>query len=298
MSSKNYVLLFNLLFLTLNSLVKSMIPGGPAIYKKLFNEEQHELNKELVDNIYNINNDKILYEKVKKLLEDGANPNVRIFYGSRSKMPSLELAIDKGRDIKIIKLLLDYKANPEYGEDGPPIDTAIIRNNLDVLKLLRSCGAKIDPLHLIVAAKLGCDQIIDYLIKSGVDISYKDKNGATYKEYRLDYAVEHNQLKKMKELLDTGANPNIKPDRSVLPLRLAFMQNNFDSIKLLLDYGADPYIKFSPHDDSDKRFLIDLVDSKRQKAFIENYFAILRKKALSESLKMIPNEIINIINQY
>ncbi len=56
----------------------------------------------------------------------------------------------------------------------------------------------------------------------------------------LVYYVRHNDLKKVKELLEKGEDPNKKGEDFRNPLALAFALKNIDCARILLENGANP----------------------------------------------------------
>jgi len=264
---------------------------------------QNALNKALVQNIVNISDNKLLKEKIEQLLKQGANPNAKVYIGTRSHKPALERAIQFGRSYEVIETLLKGKANANFGQDLPPIFEAIDHPDyLRIIPLLKSYDANLNfnpyiGTPLMSAAKSGKFNVVDFLIAQGADQTIKDEQGATYKEYALAGATSQNDLKRMGEYLANGADPNAYMQNEALPLRLAFMQNNNESIKLLMDYGADPYQQFGS---TVIRLLIDFTENQEQRKFVEEYYKIRQEKIKKEveEFGIFPREIAEIIASF
>jgi hypothetical protein len=58
-------------------------------------------------------------------------------------------------------------------------------------------------------------------------------------------AIESNDLKTMKHLINAGANVNARGKGNMTPLMWAFPDNKLERFKLLLDHGADPNVQFT-----------------------------------------------------
>lgn len=59
-------------------------------------------------------------------------------------------------------------------------------------------------------------------------------------DYEIFNCAEKNSHKRLKELLDSGIDPNVTDyDRGAPPLMYACNKGHIESIELLIDYGAD-----------------------------------------------------------
>ena len=80
---------------------------------------------------------------------------------------------------------------------------------------------------------------IDYLIKRGIDINYRDKDGAT----ALLSACHWGYNRIVEFLLQKGADPNFGSENKGFqtnPLLSAAYKSHKEIVELLLVYGADP----------------------------------------------------------
>ena len=110
------------------------------------------------------------------LLNCGAQPN---------KIPGLMSELINKRDIKVIKLLLNYGYNPNKFNNCYPFIEAIRSNNTKLVELLYNYGANINlkdfngNTGLHTAVKLGNDQIIINLIRYNCNLSETNYKGET-----------------------------------------------------------------------------------------------------------------------
>lgn len=139
---------------------------------------------------------------IKKMLEEGVNPNLEI-----DEKPLLVFAINQKASMEIIELLIEYGADINYiDEEGVGIlDEAISNRNLELVKLLASKEVDLNETKrnsgftpLMSASCLGFIDIVKFLLQSGVDISKKDRNNLN----ALEYAIKTDN-KRVVELLKT-----------------------------------------------------------------------------------------------
>jgi ankyrin repeat protein len=63
------------------------------------------------------------------------------------------------------------------------------------------------------------------------------------KDQKLHIATYKGDVKRVKELLKKGANPNAKDKDGRTPLHAAAYEGHVDVVRLLLEHGADPNIQ-------------------------------------------------------
>jgi len=196
----------------------------------------NSLDKLLVENTINGN-----LEKVKELLNKGANPNA-----TYNGVPALIWAVYKGHT-DIVALLLENGANINIQDkDGDtPLIVASIKGNEELIKLLLSKNC-----DLLITSKNG-KSALNYLKEK--DLLYLVDMKPINIE--LFHAAMKNDLARVKFLLDAGANVNIawkgfddqnepifskeEPfDGTTLLLEAASI-GNLELVKILVSYGAD-----------------------------------------------------------
>lgn len=117
--------------------------------------------------------------------------------------------------LKMLQLLLDHKADPDWaGKNGSVLDTAIRNKNEPLIKCLLEAGADINQ------PKEG--SALNTVIRS------------------IDDTSERFNI--MKLLLDSGADINGNGNAKYRPLLIAAQKKQIDTIEFLLGAGADLYI--------------------------------------------------------
>ena len=87
---------------------------------------------------------------------------------------------------------------------------------------------------LIIAARLGHQDVVQLLLDYGADPNQHKNSVST----ALSYAATYGYIEIVKLLLDRGADPNIP--KGYTSLWAASSNGYIDVVKLLLDYGANP----------------------------------------------------------
>lgn len=118
--------------------------------------------------------------------------------------------------------------------------------NVEFIALLQ---AEPDALHamtpfgswLHVAATVGNDELIRYLVEKGLDPSVR---GGTFKGGAINLAASNGHLNVVQYLLSSGAEVDTsEPERN--PLFAAIHGGHADIVQCLLDSGIDASIKYS-----------------------------------------------------
>ena len=189
-------------------------------------------------------------ESVRKLLEDGANPNATDEFGDAILMQAalystadcMKLLLDKGADVNFknkqghsallfcahepekIKLLVARGADVNIsGKSGNTalLVAAVGTNNYEAVKLLIDNGANplaknlIKESALVRATTLAGNDVIDLLLLKGNEIDSVTENFTP-----LTAAIAFSNRNAVLHLLEKGANPNIR-DFYGLPVGLA-----------------------------------------------------------------------------
>ena len=91
----------------------------------------------------------------------------------------------------------------------------------------------------LTEVKVGNRDKVEMLIKDGVDIEVKDKDGYT----ALLIAAEMGNIEMVKVLLENGADVNARDIDKHTALIYAAYQGNLEIAEMLLKYGADVHAK-------------------------------------------------------
>lgn len=173
-------------------------------------------------------------ELAELLLESKADPDLsEREYGNTPLMCAIKY---KGKDLKMIKLLLKYKAKPNLlfddDDDANSWTVAIEKGDTDVLKLLLETGNIPGYAAFNSAIKKGDASIMKLLLQ---DKNNSDLTKKTYK-IALITAVENNSKDNVKLLLsEYKVNPNNEM------LTIATHKGFTDIVELLLQFQVDPF---------------------------------------------------------
>jgi len=176
----------------------------PRIYATPIETYAHDIQRGVPPIFAAIQNH--LYNKLRKLLDDGANIELKNKFGDTP----LIFAIYQN-DSKLVKILLEYGANPNVIDGNglyTPLSKASDSNMIEIVKLLLKYGADINYQHnesetaLTVAAK-GCKkfELVKLLLKHGANPRIMD----TYNQNTITalhgYCKEGENYQKMLKLL-------------------------------------------------------------------------------------------------
>jgi ankyrin repeat protein len=173
---------------------------------------------------------------VRELLKAGANPNIRTKYG----VGVLAYLTDrdnkhKGNQTTILKLLLEYKANPNINDDMgyTPLHHTIYHNNIECTRLLLQAGA--NPNSNTAYRKPLTDAVDD-----GIDmVKLLLQFGAEVNKQALFRAVEGGLLDITRLFIQK--NPGIINHSldDITPLEMAIKRNHPRIVRLLVLAGAN-----------------------------------------------------------
>lgn len=167
------------------------------------------------------------------LLDAGADLNlVRLIPddGELFHATALWYAVAWGQNPKLARFLLDHGSEPNHC-----LWAASWAQDLELTRLLLEHGAEVDPvfhgdtplLGILKVHRLKCAPL---LIESGADINYRDPDGYT----ALHHAVKKKfTLKRIRELLDLGADPGVKNAAGETPAEMAMRLGQPGAAKLL-----------------------------------------------------------------
>jgi len=181
-----------------------------------------------------VNTDNVIL--VRELLKAGANPNVRTKYGEGV----LEELTDrdnkhKGNQITILKLLLEYKANPNINNVAgtTPLHITVVNNNIECTRLLLQAGANpnpntIDHKPLTYAVDNGID-MVKLLLQFGAEVNKQALLAAVRKGF-LD--ITRLFIQKNPGIINHSLD-------NITPLEMAIIKNHPRIVRLLVLAGAN-----------------------------------------------------------
>ena len=185
---------------------------------------------------------------IEKLLQCGWHPDTRF---NIWETPPLHIAIEK-KNITIVKMLLDFKANPNIIENSmnfvTPLSVATLIDDRNFFELLISYGADVNfkikqnfYTPLVQAVYHNKFELMEYMLSNGANV-----NGCVDKDTKtpLHHAscTRKGFSRALEILLKHGADANL-PDKEP-PLLEAIERGNELSVILLLKKGAKVNIKY------------------------------------------------------
>jgi hypothetical protein len=170
--------------------------------------DEYKASRDLSNLYYSPDHESPDYNKVKALLERGANPNVN--RDSSYNPVSLEL---QNSNYKTLELLFSYKAEIKRGDLFQAVNR---KTNIETLQTIKKYIGYTEWRD-IFKSSIGCN-----LLVQTIDLE------------RLDL---------LKFFLEEGADPNQGDARGNTPLMHVVtdcLRSGFEPTRILLDYGADP----------------------------------------------------------
>lgn len=211
---------------------------------------------------------------VKSFLDNGFDPNFSDRYGR-----SLLIAAMSGgkHHIDIIKLLLEYGANPNLVEVGDAANTpfarAIFHGNIETVKLMLAYQAEVNKLNihsmspLYIAAMSGHTKIVKILLESGSEpngsgglnpilavgnmaiLELLISHGVDFRSVGVDGnnalmgASMFGNSDVVNFLYKAGLDVNSVDNKNYTPLMYAILGNKYDNVVTLVLLGADVKMK-------------------------------------------------------
>jgi len=199
----------------------------------------------------NIDWKNITYDKLKKLIEEGFDVNLRL---EENRTP-LMLIVIKSENTDIITLLLDYGADIN-SVDSTGMTALHHASNLcstAAVNILLSRGADFEiqdafgwtPLARAVFLPARTDErnfeVVKLLLDYGANVNVWDKQGDSL---LMNAVLKNDNQNSIKAIIDHGPEIDSKNSNGMTPLMLAARNNqNPEIVKLLLDAGSDIKIK-------------------------------------------------------
>ncbi|CAG7785048.1 unnamed protein product [Allacma fusca] len=185
------------------------------------------------------------YDAARLLLERGANPNARYFFGS-------EINLISPVDVTFLDLLLTYGADPDSRDRSglTPLMKACrlphaIESVLCLISHEANVNAMTDERHdfrtvLHYAVISGSYETVSLLLKQGAAVNFPPDY---QKPTPLDIAILTGDVNLVKMLIDAGANVNASSPIIGSPLHVASadnIPNRLAIMRVLLESGAEP----------------------------------------------------------
>jgi len=205
--------------------------------------------QQLLDNRWNVNaldeeHQNALYAAV--LLNEPNSIHFLVQHGSKITERTLTVAASSGRADLLRELLAAAHIKPTDPMAGTLIATAARGREPEALEFLLAWGADVnardpdqdDDTPLLAAVKNGSTKNVELLLlKKGLDVNARDRNGAT----ALVPATTHSDGS-LNLLLQRGADPNLQDRNGATPLMHASYACLPEATRALLAAGADPRI--------------------------------------------------------
>jgi ankyrin repeat protein len=161
----------------------------------------------------------------------GADPNIRDNDGKTALHFSASICNTISLEIASILISAGGDINQIDDEMQTALETAMIYNNICLVKLLLENGAKITgKLHLYYQQR----EIIELLLDHGFDINELDQNNNTILHKVCQFSTDIAEL-----LLNRNIDVNARNNKGQTALHIACEKKNINIVKLLIDYNAD-----------------------------------------------------------
>ncbi len=206
------------------------------------------------------------FDKVKELLEKGANAN------SKDKVADDSLIIIAARknQLELVKLLILKGANINdanaFGKT--PLHYAVVNENVEMIKFLIDLGANLEARDeeektpIFIASWLNTSfEVLKVLVDSGANVNAKNERGETPLHY---LAIDCDRPEFFELLIENGADVNARDNEGNTPLHFAVSEHNLTAMPILMKHGANPLIK-----NSKRKSPCSMTRSKKVKKILE-----------------------------
>ncbi|GJQ60700.1 MAG: DUF1566 domain-containing protein [Candidatus Scalindua sp. AMX11] len=182
-------------------------------------------------------------DKVKALLDSGADPNGEIFTG----VPLLIVAVRENQK-PVVEALVNAGANINVGlKKGMTLLMVSIKHGYsDIARYLIERGANLavesdDGFHaLSIAKSKGLDDVVKFIIKAG---GKGDQGKIEQVIENMFDAVKDGDVETVKKLLALGTDPNKRDSKGRTPLMFAASGGHAEIVEALIKAGADLNMK-------------------------------------------------------
>ena len=172
--------------------------------------------------------------KVKQLIESGANVNHANNYGSTPLIWA--------RNLEMVKYLIENGANVNHANNfgSTPLRLASENGHFDIVKYLTEHGANVNHADndgftpLMFASGRDDLEIVKYLTEHGANVNQAGNNGST----PLIWASSNGNSEIVKYLTEHGANVNHASNYGFTPLFLASSRGHLEIVKYLIEHGV------------------------------------------------------------
>ncbi len=172
---------------------------------------------------------------VKLLLDNGANPNLQEINGRNAFHEAAYMG-----DAKVITLIREAGVNPlSRDKQGNTPFSIVLKKDTRIIKAVLGNNKTItdsdgnSPIHIIVKNK-GSDSLLETLIADGYPIDTRNSDGYT----PLNYAIEADNVRTARILLEKGANPFQTIDKKgTNGVTIALDHNNKQIISDIVKYA-------------------------------------------------------------
>lgn len=191
--------------------------------------------------------------KIRKYLNDGANPNYKFIKGST---PLINAVKKEKKDL--IDLLLKHKADVNLCDNDGRVPLSYA-HTVEIAQDLINAGADINAIDREGNSLLMFgyrENIPQLLLKKGIDVNAKNNEGSTALHIAVDcYSLN---FKLLDLLLSNGADPNAQNKEGQTPLMVMYFQEGMSNnkvIDLFAKHGAD----FNIQDNAGRTLLFELL---------------------------------------
>ncbi|XP_068239333.1 ankyrin-1-like isoform X1 [Palaemon carinicauda] len=193
------------------------------------------------------------FDAAKLLLEHGANPNARYFFGS-------EINLINPLNTQLLDLLLSYGANPNAKDRQgftPIMKCCRLQQDASDEMETRESISGVEVLRHFAQTLMGLESVL-LLISFGANVNARTESRHDYRWHSvytdssrsnnllplnrsvLHYAVLSGSVPIVNLLLKQGAKVNFEPEyNKPTPLDLAILKGDIEIVKLLLERGAN-----------------------------------------------------------